>query len=154
LREHIDEERGHEEWVLNDLEQLGYRREHVRQSLPARETFAMVGSQFYIINELNPIGFLGYIFALECNPPTAKSIQTFTEKFEVPHHALTVLTGHAEADPNHIKELAHVLDSAVTDGNDQRLIEFNLQMTLENLADLVLAMALRGSAPEVGGEAL
>lgn len=146
LKRHIEEERGHEERVLNDLEALGYERERVRRSLPARETIALIGSQLYMIQVLNPIGYLGYIYALESNPPTLEAINALSQRLGIPLTALLTLTEHAKADPKHLTELSRVLDSEVITREAQGVIAYNVKATLENLADLVLAVALREKA--------
>ena len=61
LRHHISEENGHDEWLLSDLERLGYPKASAVCALPLRAIVAMVGSQLYIIKEIHPIGLLGYI---------------------------------------------------------------------------------------------
>lgn len=146
LKRHIEEERGHEEWVLNDLEALGYERERVRRSLPARETIALIGTQLYMLQVLNPIGYLGYIYALESNPPTIESVNALSQRLGIPLTALFTLTEHAKSDPQHLADLNRILDSEVITREAQGLIAYNVKATLENLADLVLAVALREKA--------
>lgn len=141
LKIHIQEEKGHDNWLLDDLERLGYSPNQVKNSLPNRETIALIGSQFYIINQLNPVGYLGYIYYLESNPPTLESLQKLSENLNIPQKALFTLREHAKADPEHIMSLNRLLDSDIFDVNDQKIITYNLQMTIENLSDLVLALA-------------
>lgn len=139
LTEHVREEAGHEQWVLDDLESLGRPRSSVIESLPMRQTFHMIGTQLYMIHELNPLGYLGYIYALEANPPTSDTITMLSEAFDIPVSALSALVGHAEADPHHKQELSEMLDRHIVRESDRFVIEENLRMTLENLADLLLA---------------
>jgi pyrroloquinoline quinone (PQQ) biosynthesis protein C len=147
LTEHIREEAGHEQWVLDDLESLGRPRASVIKSLPLRQTFHMIGTQLYVIHELNPLGYLGYIYALEANPPTPDTITMLSEAFDIPVSSLSVLVGHAEADPHHKEELSGMLDRHIVRESDRYLIEENLRMTLENLADLLLACVEKSREP-------
>ena len=141
LDRHTKEERGHERWVLGDLERLGVPRSLVRQSLPHVATMEMVGTQLYIINRVNPIAFLGYIFALESSPPTRASVDVLSQLFDVPASALTVLSRHAETDPKHLNELCEVVDHSSIDKTTARLIEVNVQITVRSLLHVIRACA-------------
>ncbi len=146
LKHHMEEEKGHEEMALNDLEALGFGRGQITRGLPARETMALIGTQLYIIQELQPIGHLGYIYALESDPPTPDSVRALSKRLEIPLSALSCFLEHAEADPGHAADLTRMLDAEVRDAEDQRLIEYNVQMTLEHMSDLILALATRDRA--------
>ena len=143
LKHHMEEEKGHEELALNDLEALGFKRGQILRSLPARETMALIGTQLYIIHELNPIGHLGYIYAMESDPPTPASVQSLSQRLDLPLGALSCFLEHAEADPGHAADLTRMLDAEVRDAEDQGLVEYNVQITLEHMSDLILALATR-----------
>src|SRR5207237_764368 len=53
MTRHIAEETGHDQWVLNDLEQLGVDRVEAQSSPPLHETMNLIGSQLYVIQCLN-----------------------------------------------------------------------------------------------------
>ena len=65
LFEYIDEERGHEEWILEDIEALGGDPEAVRQSAPRFPCKIMVGHAYYLVDRVSPYGLLGMVHVLE-----------------------------------------------------------------------------------------
>jgi hypothetical protein len=149
LENHIAEESGHEQWVLDDLERLGLPRSFVVSLLPSRENLALIGTQYYIIQNLHPLGYFGYIYALECNPPSLASIADLSRRLLVPLECLTALAGHAEADPGHIQDLNAILDSPELETRVREVIQLNLLATVERLSDLVLSTAV-GPLPSAG----
>lgn len=65
LLEYIAEERGHEEWILNDIAALGHDAASVRTGtaeLPARLLVAYV---YYAIDHVSPYAMLGMVHVLE-----------------------------------------------------------------------------------------
>ena len=65
LFEYIDEERGHEEWILEDIEALGGEPESIRNSTPRFPCKIMVGHAYYLIDRVSPYGLLGMVHVLE-----------------------------------------------------------------------------------------
>lgn len=106
---HLAEEVGHEEWVLNDLEELGYDRKAVESSRPLSETLNLIGSQLYIINYMHPAGLLGYVYLMESTPPNELSL-AFLEAHGIGAGAMTFLSRHGETDQRHSRELRDMLD--------------------------------------------
>ncbi len=65
LFEYIDEERGHELWILEDIAALGGDPEEVRRGAPRLPCKVMVGHAYYIVDRISPYGLLGMIYVLE-----------------------------------------------------------------------------------------
>jgi hypothetical protein len=107
--QHIAEEVGHEEWVLDDLEALGYDRREVEASRPLPETVSLIGSQLYVIDYLHPAGLLGYVYLMESTPPNELSL-AFLEAYGIGPRATTFLRRHGETDQRHSRELREMLD--------------------------------------------
>jgi hypothetical protein len=110
LEQHIEEERGHEQWVLNDLENLGYQREAVTQSLPLSETIELIGSQMYVVRHIQPAGLVGYVYMMESRPPNHAFLRALQAAYSIPSSAMTFLAGHGDADIVHSQELRDVLN--------------------------------------------
>lgn len=106
---HIAEEVGHEEWVLDDLEALGYDRREVEASRPLPETVGLIGSQLYVIDYVHPAGLLGYVYLMESTPPNELSL-AFLEAYGIGPGATTFLRRHGETDQRHSRELGEMLD--------------------------------------------
>ena len=65
VAEYIEEELGHQEWILNDIRACGGDSEGVRRSAPAPATELMVAYAYDKINRVNPLGFFGMVQVLE-----------------------------------------------------------------------------------------
>ena len=65
LFEYIDEERGHELWILEDVASLGGDPEMVRRRAPRLPCKVMVGHAYYVVDRVSPYGLLGMIHVLE-----------------------------------------------------------------------------------------
>jgi pyrroloquinoline quinone (PQQ) biosynthesis protein C len=65
LFEYIEEERGHEIWILEDIRALDGDPEKVRASAPRFPCKVMVGHAYYLADRVSPYGLLGMIHVLE-----------------------------------------------------------------------------------------
>lgn len=65
VNEYIDEELGHEEWILNDIRACGADAEAVRNGTPRVSTNLMLQYAYDMINRVNPVGFFGMVLVLE-----------------------------------------------------------------------------------------
>jgi len=65
LFEYIEEEHGHELWILEDIHALGGDTDEVRRSSPRFPCKVMVGHAYYLIEHVSPYGLLGMIHVLE-----------------------------------------------------------------------------------------
>jgi len=70
LTHHIPEEKHHDDWLLDDLEELGFDRAATLQRIPSAAVAAVVGSQYYWVHHYHPVALLGYIAVLEGYPPS------------------------------------------------------------------------------------
>ncbi|MFI4973921.1 MAG: iron-containing redox enzyme family protein [Caulobacterales bacterium] len=118
LERHVEEERGHEQWALNDFAALGYDRDVVTRSQPLAETIELIGGQLYVIHYLKPVGILGYLYLTETAPPTAEFLRAVQDAFAISDRAMTYLWNHAEHDVAHGREVREVLDTLI-EGDDE-----------------------------------
>ncbi len=65
LDEYIEEEAGHDEWILNDIAACGADAQAVRHGRPGHATEVMVAYAYDIIARGNPLGFFGMVHVLE-----------------------------------------------------------------------------------------
>jgi pyrroloquinoline quinone (PQQ) biosynthesis protein C len=65
LVEYMEEERGHEKWILDDIRNLGGDPEAVRTGIPRIPCQVMVGYAYYAIERVSPYAFLGSVHVLE-----------------------------------------------------------------------------------------
>lgn len=113
LDHHLDEERGHDDWLLEDLEMLGRSREDVLARPPSASVAALVGAQYYWIEHYHPVALLGYIGLLEGYPPTIADVDALMARTGYEREAFRTLIRHAELDPLHRDDFDEALDRIV-----------------------------------------
>lgn len=121
VAEYIEEELGHQEWILNDIEACGFDKEKTRISKPNFSTELMVAYAYDTVNRVNPLGFFGMVNVLEGTSVTiadtvADKIQ---EVLELPDTAFSYLRSHGALDQDHIKffkDLMNRIESAEEQG--------------------------------------
>ena len=121
--EYIEEEMGHQEWILNDIAACGADKEAVRQSQPALATELMVAYAYDMVNRVNPLGFFGMVYVLEGTSialadHAAEHIQT---KLGLPSDAFSYLRSHGALDQEHIVFFERLMNQ-ITDPKEQDLI--------------------------------
>ena len=65
LVEYMEEERGHEKWILDDVRSVGGNPDTVRTGAPGLPCQIMVGYAYYAIEHISPYAFLGSVHVLE-----------------------------------------------------------------------------------------
>lgn len=109
---YVDEEVGHQEWILNDLATLGVDKESVRHGQPSMETELMVSYAYDLITRGNPVGFFGMVFVLE---KTSSTIATFAaeqiaSKLALPPTAMSYMISHGSLDVEHMEHFAEIMN--------------------------------------------
>jgi pyrroloquinoline quinone (PQQ) biosynthesis protein C len=109
--QHIDEERGHDDLLLEDLASIGVDPSTVLTRPPSPTVAALVGSQYYWIHHYHPVALLSFILLLEGYPPSVDDIEWLQSRTGYGPEAFRTLLLHADLDPHHGAELDAVLDS-------------------------------------------
>ncbi|MFT7288183.1 MAG: pyrroloquinoline quinone (PQQ) biosynthesis protein C [Halieaceae bacterium] len=123
LREYIEEEKGHEHWILDDIQACGFDREVWAAKPPSCETEMMVAYLYDYIARINPMGVFGMVLVLEGTssslaPAVAQIVQ---KQLALPDAAMTYLTTHGELDQDHIAHFERVMNK-LTDPADQQAV--------------------------------
>jgi pyrroloquinoline quinone (PQQ) biosynthesis protein C len=121
VAEYIEEEIGHEEWILNDLAACGFNAEAVRQSRPAIATEIMVSYAYDMVGRVNPIGFFGMVHVLEGTSISIadNAASTIRKSLSLPKKAFSYLHSHGALDLEHVKFFENLMNR-VEDGSDQQ----------------------------------
>jgi hypothetical protein len=122
LEHHIPEERGHDDWLLADLEYIGVPRDQVLTRIPSPTIAALVGSQYYWVQHVHPVGLLGYIAMSECYPPARQDIERLQAATGYGPEAFRTLLLHADLDTHHRDDLDDLLDSLPLTEQQQTLM--------------------------------
>jgi len=145
LEQNLIEEAGHEQWVLDDLERLGFERNHVQNSRPLRQTASLVGSQYFWIEKAEPAACFGYMFTLERTAATPElhraGITSISERLGIGMDALSNFTRHGELDFDHQDDKIKLLNTVNLDTGIAEAILQNCRETTLNLCDLFVEIA-------------
>jgi len=113
VAEYIEEEIGHEEWILNDIEVAGGDAEAVRCSTPELPTEVMVAYAYDLVSRGNPAGFFGMVFVLEGTSVelALMAADRIQQALGLPNKAFSYLRSHGTLDQEHTKHLANLVDA-------------------------------------------
>ena len=101
---YIEEERGHERWILADLAACGEDAGAARESRPAPATQRMVDYVYDYVARRNPVGFFGMVHVLEgtSSALATRAAQALAASLALPPAALTYLASHGSLDQAHV----------------------------------------------------
>lgn len=103
LDEYVEEEQGHDQWILDDISACGGDADDVRNGPPDHATEVMVAYAYDTINRRNPVGFFGMVHVLEGTSVSlallaADQIQA---TLRLPDAAFSYLRSHGTLDREH-----------------------------------------------------
>ncbi|GFZ80061.1 biliverdin-producing heme oxygenase [Pseudohongiella nitratireducens] len=138
---YLEEEVGHEEWILNDIEACGGDKEAVRKSKPKLPTQSLIAYNYDYINRKNPVGFFGMVFMLESTSTqiATQGAEAVQHALQLPDKAFSYLYSHGEIDISHMKFLETTLNT-IKDPDDQTAIIEVAQNTFELFADVIASI--------------
>ncbi len=113
LFEYIDEERGHELWILEDIDALSGDPEMVRRGAPRLPCKVMVGHAYYIVDHVSPYGLLGMIHVLEgmAVALAGPAVTAISAAVTSPAHGgFKYLTTHSDLDVRHVESFANLVN--------------------------------------------
>lgn len=142
---YLEEEVGHEEWILNDIEAAGGNKDAVRRSVPNLETQVLVAYNYDYIARKNPVGFLGMVFMLESTSTQIanKGAEAIKSSLQLPRTAFTYLFSHGELDISHMQFFEKTVNQ-ITDPKDQAAIIEVAQNTFRLFANVLRAIPHEG----------
>lgn len=105
VAEYIEEELGHEEWVLSDIAACGGDADRVRDSTPHASTETMVAYAYHQIDRRNPVGFFGMVHVLEGTSTAlaTNAASTIQGALALPPAAFSYLNSHGSLDIGHVE---------------------------------------------------
>lgn len=120
---YLEEENGHDEWILNDIAAAGADREAAARSTPSIATESMVAYAYDMIARRNPVGFFGMVHVLEGTSAALalRAADAISASLQLPARAFTYLRSHGQLDQEHTQHLAGILDR-LEDGGDREAV--------------------------------
>jgi len=138
---HAQEERGHDDWLLEDLAAAGGSPEAARAAVPPPLVVELAGAQYYRIEHRHPVALLGYIAVLEGNAPGPRLAERLAADTGLPAAAFRTLREHAALDTGHLDDLHQLLDALPLTAQQQLETSVCALHTADTLTRLFLRLA-------------
>jgi hypothetical protein len=119
---HGPEERGHDVWLLEDLEACGGDREAALRRLPSPRVATLVGAQYYWLRHAHPVSLLGHMAVVEGYSPPLGMADRLEELTGYPREAFRAIRRHERLDIKHKRELYELIDRLPLTQEHERLI--------------------------------
>lgn len=147
VAEYIEEECGHQEWILNDIAACGGDAEAVRHGQPSLATELMVAYAYDMVNRVNPVGFFGMVQVLEGTSIAlaTQAADQIAHSLQLPGKAFTYLRSHGALDLEHIKFFEGLMNR-IDDASEQALIVQAARVFYRLYGDIFRSL------PEAGGQ--
>ncbi len=123
VAEYIEEETGHQEWILNDIAACGGDAAAVRASAPALPAELLVAYAYDTIARGNPVGFFGMVFVLEGTSAqlATRAAENLQAALRLPKQAFSYLLSHGSLDIGHVDFFKRLMNR-LTDPADQAAV--------------------------------
>ncbi len=112
MDEYIEEEQGHDEWILNDIRACGADEQAVRHGRPGHATEVMVAYAYDTIARRNPLGFFGMVHVLEGTSVSLAlmAAEQIQKPLGLPDSAFSYLRSHGTLDQEHTAHFELLMD--------------------------------------------
>ena len=124
IAEYIEEELGHQEWILNDLAACGADPEAVRHGQPALPTELMVSYVYDRIARHNPVSFFGMVNVLEGTSIAlaTRAASAIRGSLGLPPAAFSYLNSHGSLDQEHIRFFEGLMNRLDDDADREAVV--------------------------------
>ncbi|MBI1198187.1 MAG: biliverdin-producing heme oxygenase [Phenylobacterium sp.] len=143
LDEYVEEETGHEKWILNDIRNAGGDADAVRDGPPGAATELMVAFAYDYVARVNPMGLFGMIYVLEGTSIALAShgAAAVARGLGLGPECFSYLTSHGALDQDHMKFFAGLMET-VDDPLDQDAIVHVAKRVFGLFADVFRSIPL------------
>jgi pyrroloquinoline quinone (PQQ) biosynthesis protein C len=129
LYEHMHEESGHEQWVMNDLEAVGVSQATLQAHPPSVHAQALAGYNHWSADRRHPCSVLGMMYTLEVIASVYGG--TFSAAIRESlllegERGVSFISSHAEMDAEHMIELRLVLNTLTDAAAREAIVESTL----------------------------
>lgn len=142
LYQHMQEEKGHEDWVLNDLAALGVSRDTALAYAPSADTLALTGYNYWAADRKHPCSVLGMLYVLEViasvygGPLANAQKERLLLQGEL---GVSFINSHATLDAEHMRELREIADT-LDDAESQASIVESALVNFHHFTRIVQAL--------------
>ncbi len=120
IAEYIEEELGHQEWILNDIKNSGGDSGVVKNGKPKIATELMISYAYDSVMRKNPLSFFGMVFVLEGTSTqlATQGGQAIMTKLGLNKDCFSYLFSHGSLDIKHMEFFENLMGK-ITDKKDQ-----------------------------------
>lgn len=124
VAEYIEDELGHQEWILNDIKACGGDAGKVRHERPGMAAELMVAYAYDTIQRGNPIAFFGMVQVLEGTSiqMATQAADALCEKLALPKEAFSYLHSHGALDIKHVSYFESLMNRVEDAQNKEEII--------------------------------
>lgn len=145
--EYIEDEYGHEQWVLDDIEACGGDRDEVRNGRPSLPIELMVSFLYDLIARDNPVGLFGMVNVLE---GTSIALATHAagsirQRLGLPETAFSYLSSHGSLDVEHMQTYRRLMNT-LDDPADQAAVIHASKVVYRLYTDMFRGLPRGGEA--------
>lgn len=114
LFHHAQEELGHDAWVLEDLNNLGWSNEQVMKTRATPKCAAMIGYEYYLAGIANPVSLFGWLYILEAmGDDLGKEVAMKIAQSPKLKNSAKFIRGHGVADEAHTEDLTKMIGTYI-----------------------------------------
>lgn len=126
LYDHMHEEKGHEQWVVHDLESIGVPPARTRAHQPSAHTLTLNGYNYWAADRRHPCSALGMLYALEViasvyGGPFANAIRESLLLHG--DQGVSFISSHATLDAEHMAELRQIMSTLKDEASLDAVVE-------------------------------
>jgi len=147
VAEYIEEEIGHEEWILNDITAAVGNADAVRASRPDLPAEVMIAYAYDLIARSNPAGFFGMVYVLEGTSVALAltAADRIQQALNLPDSAFSYLRSHGTLDQEHTKHLADLVNQMTPE--DQQEVVRCAKVFFKLYGDIFRALTDKQTSP-------
>ena len=142
LYEHMHEESGHEQWVMSDLDAVGFGKERLADYQPSSQVLALIGYNYWAADRRDPCSVLGMMYVLEViaavygGPFSAAIKEGLLLQGD---RGTSFLTSHASMDAQHMATLREILN-LVTEHRPQAAVIESINVNFHHVTSIFAAI--------------
>lgn len=144
VAEYVEEEIGHQEWILSDIKACGADAEAVRRDQPGLATELMVAYAYDAIARVNPIAFFGMVLVLEGTSVevATRAGEAIKNSLGLGSEAFTYLASHGSLDVGHTDFYARLINR-IDDPADRAVLIHAARVFYKLYGDIFRELAAR-----------
>jgi pyrroloquinoline quinone (PQQ) biosynthesis protein C len=146
---YIEEEHGHERWILNDIAACGADGRAAAARAPSLATELMVSFAYDTIARQNPVGLFGMVFVLEGTSVTiaSRAAQVIQARLGLPERAFSYLRSHGNVDIEHIRDFERLVNR-LDDPDDRAAVVHCARVVFKLYGDMFKGLPRAVAKPE------